>query len=328
MLTNTVSGDYYIIPTSWCGVQILSNILTTVVGITNTLSVTNINATTNTVSGNYLLGRDYITWFTNHNLAVFQVLCVSNEPSLRRGVEKVTFVKTSYDSLLGRLYNPQTNYFSMTTVTNSTNWVQTFQRVATAPDFLFTARDPLPGPAAALNWADVARNITFNTANALPNLAGPGTIDPPTTITFNKAGPVFYNIATNSQFFLDERTATLFTLWASYDDSTNAPIVYPNGTSIASVESQMLMQVTSVSLPPAHVGTAYTTQLTGTGGSGPPYTWSLGPDSSALPSGLVLTLDGRLAGTPAAPGIYSFFVQMTGSDGGFTVWQVALTVLP
>jgi hypothetical protein len=327
MLTNQMSGDYYIIPTTWCGVQILSNILTTVVGVTNTLVVTN-SPTTNTVSGTYLLGRDYITWFTNHNLAVFQVLCVSNEPSLRRGVEKITFVKTAYDSLMGRLYNPQTNYFSMTTVTNSTNWVQTFQRVATAPDFLFTARDTLPGPNGALNWADVARNITFNTANALPNLAGPGTIDPPTTITFNKAGPIFYNIATNSEWFLDERTAIRFALWASYDDSTNAPIVFPNGTSIASVESQMLMQVTSVSLPPAHVGTAYSTQLTGIGGSGPPYTWSLGSDSSALPSGLVLTLDGRLAGSPAAAGIYSFFVQMTGLDGGFTVWQVALTVLP
>jgi len=330
MVTNTVSGDYYIIPTTSCGVQILSNVLTTVIGITNTLAVTNINPTTNTISGNYLIGRDYITWFTNHNLAAYQVLCVSNEPSLRRGVEKVTFVKTAYDSLLGRLYNPQTNYFSMTTVTNSTNWVQTFQRIATAPDFLFTARDTLPGPNGGLNWADVARNITFNTANALPNLAGPGTIDPPTTITFNKSGPVFYNIATNDQWFLSEgRIGTRFlTLWASYDDSTNAPIVFPNGTSIASVESQMLMQVTSVSLPPANTHTAYTTQLTGTGGAGPPYTWSLAPDSSPLPSGLVLTLDGRLSGSPAAPGIYSFFVQMTGSDGGFTVWQVAVTVLP
>ena len=267
MLTNMVSGDYYIIPTTSCGVQILSNVLTTVVGITNTLNVANIP--TNVNGGNFLLGRTYVTWFTNHNLASFQVLCVTNEPSLRRGIEKVTFVKTAYDSLLGRFYNPQTNYFTMTTVTNSTNWVQTFQRVATVPDFLFTAVDPLPGPAAALNWFNVARNIVYNTNNVLPGLGGPGTIDPPTTITFNKAGPVLYNVHTNNEWFLDQRTGTQFALWASYDDSTNAPIVYPNGTSIASVESQMLMQVTSVSLPPAHVGTAYTTQLTGTGGAGP-----------------------------------------------------------
>ena len=327
MLTNMVSGDYYIIPATSCGVQILSNVLTTVVGITNTLTVIN-TPTTNMVSGNFLVQRDFVTWFTNHDLAIFQVLCVTNEPSLRRGIEKVTFAKTAYDSLLGRLYNPQTNYFTMTTVTNSTNWVQTFQRIATAPDFLFTARDTLPGPAGALNWGDVARNIIYNTNNALPGLAGPGTIDPPTTITFNKAGPVFYNIHTNNEWFLDERTAIQFSIWASYDDSTNAPIVYPNGTSIASVESQMMMQVTSLSLPPAQVSRTYSTQLTGIGGAGPPYTWSLAPDSPALPSGLVLTLDGRLAGAPAATGIYYFFVQMTGSDGGFTVWQVTLTVLP
>jgi hypothetical protein len=327
MLTNMVSGDYYIIPATSCGVQILSNVLTTVVGITNTLTVLN-NPTTNTLSGNFLVQRDFVTWFTNHDLATFQVLCVTNEPSLRRGIEKVTFAKTAYDSLLGRLYNPQTNYFTMTTVTNSTNWVQTFQRIATAPDFLFTARDTLPGPAAALNWGDVARNIIYNTNNALPGLAGPGTIDPPTTITFNKAGPVFYNIHTNNEWFLDERTAIQFSIWASYDDSTNAPIVYPNGTSIASVESQMMMQVTSPSLPPAQVSRTYSTQLTGIGGAGTPYSWSLAPDSPALPSGLVLTLDGRLAGVPAATGIYYFFVQMTGSDGGFTVWQVTLTVLP
>jgi hypothetical protein len=336
MVTNMLSGDYYIIPTTSCGVQILSNILTTVVGITNTLIVANINPTTNTISGNYLVGRDYITWFTNHNLAVFQVLCVTNEPSLRRGIEKVTFAKTAYDSLLGRLYNPQTNYFTMTTVTNSTNWVQKFQRVATAPDFLFTARDPLPGPAGALAWGDVGRNIVFNTNNVLPNLAGPGTIDPPTMITLNKAGPVFYNIHTNNIWFLDQRTAVALPLWASYDDSTNAPIVYPNGTSIASIESQMLMQVTSVSLPPAHVNTRYSTQLTGTGGSGPPYNWLLETlDGNALPIGLSLTGTGLLSGTPVATGIYSFFVRMDdrsdtspNMDKVFTVWQVTLTVLP
>jgi hypothetical protein len=335
MLTNMVSGDYYIIPTTSCGVQILSNVLTTVVGITNTLNVA--NAPTNANGGSFLLGRTYVSWFTNHNLATFQVLCVTNEPSLRRGIEKVTFVKSGYDSWTGRFYTPQTNYFTMTTVTNSTNWVQTFQRVATAPDILFTAVDPLTGPAAALNWFDVARNIVFNTNNVLPGLAGPGTIDAPSTITFNKAGPIFYNIHTNTEWFLDERTAIQFALWASYDDSTNAPIVYPNGTSIASVESQMLMQVTSVSLPPAHVNTPYSTQLTGTGGSGPPYKWLLETplDGNALPIGLSLTNTGLLSGTPVATGIYSFFVRMDdrsdtspNMDKVFTVWQVTLTVLP
>lgn len=324
MLTNLVSGDFYI-DTNGCGLQILSNVLTKAFGITNTLIVT--NTPTNAASGTFLLSRTYINWFTNHNLASFPVLCVTNEPSLRRGIEKITFVKTAYDSLLGRFYAPQTNFFTMTAVTNSTNWVQTYQRVASVPDFLFTARDMLPGPAAALNWFDAARSISFNAANALPGLAGPGTIDPPATITFNKAGPIFYNVVTNHIWSLDELFSAQDVIWASYDDSTNAPVVYPNGTSIAAIESQMLMQVTSVTLPPTHAGVAYTTQLTGTGGV-LPYTWSLAPNSPAVPSGLVLTLDGRFSGTPTASGISSFFVQMTGADGGFTVWQVTLTVLP
>jgi len=328
MLTNAATGDFFI-NTNACGYQILSNILTKPIGFTNTVVVT--NTPTNLFTGTYLVSRTYITWYTNHNLAYLPVQCVTNEPGLRRGIEKVTFVKTAYNSLLGasNTYTPQTNFFTMTVVTNSTNWVQTYQRVATVPDFLFTAQDMMPGPADPLDsGAQGRRSIAWNQANVPPLHAGPGIIDSPTTIIFNKSGPIFYNFATNHLYALDERTAFPYPMWASFDDSTNAPVLYPNGTSIASLESQMLMQVTSVSLPPGHRGTAYGTQLTGTGGSGPPYTWSLAPDSPAVPSGLVLTLDGWLSGTPSATGVYYFFVQMTGADGGFTVWQVTLTVLP
>jgi hypothetical protein len=327
MLTNLVSGDFYI-DTNGCGLVILSNVLSKAIGITNTLVVT--NTPTNAASGSFLISRTYINWFTNHNLASFPVLCVTNEPSLRRGVEKITFVKTEYDSLLGRFYLPQTNYFTMTTITNSTNWVQTFQRAANVPDYLFAARDLMPGPAAPLDSIrQVTRGMTYNVANVLPGLAGPGIINSAfsTTFTFNKSGPIYYNDVTNNQYSLDLGSAVQNVMWASYDDSTNAPVLYPNGTSIAALESQMLMQVTSVSLPPAHVGVAYTTQLTGTGGV-LPYTWSLAPNSTALPSGLGLDTTGQLSGIPTATGISSFFVQMTGADAGFTVWQVSLTVLP
>jgi hypothetical protein len=327
MLTNMVSGDFYILPATNCGLQILSNVLTTAVGVTNIIIATNA-PTTNVTSGTYLLSRTYINWSTNHNLAYYPILCVTNEPGLRRGVEKITFVKTAYDSLLGQFYAPQTNYFTMTTVTNSTNWVQIFQRIAAVPDFLFTAVDAVPGPAAPLQWFDVARTINFNSNNVLPGLAGPGTIDPPTTITFNKSGPIFYNTATNNSYSLDQQTAVQDAMWAYFDDSTNAPVVYPNGTSIAAIESQMMMQITSTTLPPGKVGMTYSTQLTGTGGSGPPYTWSLAPNSPALPSGLALMPSGQLSGTPTASGISYFYAQMADPSGGFTVWQVTLTVLP
>jgi hypothetical protein len=334
MLTNIPSGDFYILPANLCGVQILSNVLSTVIGVTNSFTATNTlststNTTTNSFSGTFLLASTNITWFTNHTIAYFPVICTTNEPSLRRGIEKVTFVKTAYDSLLGRFYTPQTNYFSMTMITNSTDFVQKYQRVVTAPDFLFTARDMAPGPAADPTlFPDVTRNINFSTNNALPGLAGPGLIQSAVTVTFNKSGPLYYNtVTTNFQYFLDELTAAKLMMWGSYDGTTNAPVVYPNGTSIAAIESQMLMQVTSVSLPPAQKGVAYSTQLTGVGGK-PPYTWTLAPGSVAVPSGLALTLDGRLSGTPNVSGVSYFWVQMTGTDDGFTVWQVALTVLP
>src|ERR1039458_7197429 len=261
MLTNIITGDFYILPPTNCGVQILSNVLTLAMSVTNTLVVTNFP--TNEISGTYLISRTYVSWWTNHNLAYFPVLCVSNEPSLRRGIEKITFVKTAYNSLLGasNTYAPQTNYFTMTTVTNATNWVQTFERVATVPDILFTAQDMMPGPAQPLDaGAQSRRSILWNQGNVLPGLGGPGVINSPTLITLNKSGPIYYNVVTNGNWFLDELTATQYPIWASYDDSTNPPVVYPNGTSIASLESQMLMQVTSVTLPTGQVGVGYTNQ--------------------------------------------------------------------
>jgi hypothetical protein len=331
--TNIATGDFYIIPTNSCGLMILSNVLTTPMSTTNVLVVTNLPATSNLLGGSYLMSRTNIYWWTNHVLAYFPVLCLTNEPGLRRGIEKITFVKTAYDSLLGKFYIPQTNAFTMTTVTNSTNWIQTFQRVVTEPDFLFTAADLMPGPAAPVDsGSNFIRSVTFNEDNALPRLAGPGVINlngSNNAIIFNKSGPIFYNFVTNNTWSLDEGSATLRPLWASYDDSTNAPVVYPNGTSLASVESQMMMQVTSTSLPAARTRTAYSTQLTGTGGSsGPPYTWSLASGSPNLPPGLTMTSGGLVSGTPTVNGIYYFFVKMTDHGGGFTVWQVTITVLP
>ena len=337
-LTSMVSGDFYIFPTNLCDFQILSNVLTTAVAITNANTLVATNVPTNAISGTYLLSRTTITWFTNHTLAYLAVNCVNSEPGLRRGIEKVTFVKTAFDSMLGKFYIPQTSYFTMTTVTNSTNWVRKYQRIATEPDYLFTAADMMPGPAAAVySGAEVLRGINFNVSNVLPGLAGPGIIESlgsNSPIVFNKSGPIFYNVVTNGDWFLEKPLSRQF-MWASFDSSTNPPVVYPNGTSIAAIESQMMMQVTSTTLPPGRVGMSYTTQLTGTGGSGAPYIWSIESNSPTPPAWLGLTpvpSNGQLSGTPGASDIgpSSFFVRMTDrlDSTSYTVWQVTLTVLP
>jgi hypothetical protein len=205
----------------------------------------------------------------------------------------------------------------------------------TTPDFIFTAEDMGGGPADINVWADWRRNVNFNTTHVLPGVAGPGTIDAFSQITFNKVGPILYNTIQTNFAWMDQFSAVpTHALWGSFDDSTNAPVVYPNGTSIAFLENQLMMQVTTTTLPPGKVNVAYTTQLLGSGGSGAPYNWSLAPDSPPPPAWLGSTVpaNGQFSGTPHAIdlGTASFFVKMTDrlDSTRFTVWQVTVTVLP
>ncbi len=328
-VSNEVVGEFFVLPTNLCDVQIVSPLLTNVVPNTNLLVLA---TATNLVISNAFFAQTLIDYFTNHTFVINPVFCLTNEPGLRRGVEKLTFRRRDFDSLLGRLFIPVTNNFTMVTVSNNANLVQTFQRVVTAPDFVFSAVDLVVGPAAAPRYFDFSRNVNFNQANVLPGLAGPGTIDSPTTISFNKAGPVLFNIATNISgnnfFFLDQLTAGFQNLWASFDDSTNPPVLYPSGISLQNLESQMLLQIASTTLTNATVGKSYSTQLTGTGGQ-PPYTWTLAANSPGLPPGLTLASDGSgsITGTPTTEGVYDFVVQMTDINGRFALWEVTLTVV-
>jgi hypothetical protein len=90
-------------------------------------------------SGTYLLSRTYINWFTNHSLASYPVECLTNTIALRQGIEKVTFIRRDYDSLLGQFFNPVTNNYTLTAVTNNHLFPQHVQRVVSGPDILFTA---------------------------------------------------------------------------------------------------------------------------------------------------------------------------------------------
>jgi hypothetical protein len=107
--------------------------------------------------------------------------------------------------------------------------------------------------------------------------------------------------------------------WASFDGSTNDPVLYPNGTSIQDLESQMVISISPPSFPGLPDGTnnvAYaTTAFSATGGQ-PPYIWSLG-SGTLLPLGLSFSSAGVLSGTPHdnPPGIYDFTIQLTDSSG-------------
>ncbi len=73
------------------------------------------------------------------------------------------------------------------------------------------------------------------------------------------------------------------------------------------------LQITTISpLPTATRDSFYSTTLSASGGR-PPYSWSLAPSSPSLPSGLSLTTNGVLSGTPSVSGGFWFTARVTGS---------------
>jgi hypothetical protein len=149
---------------------------------------------------------------------------------------------------------------------------------------------------------------------------------------FNKIGPLYDNsdiFASTNANFLGELTQTPFlTLsWGSFDGTTNAPEVYPNGTTIEELEGLLTgPAITTSGLPTAIIGANYSAQLTAVGGQAP-YTWSLAPGSAALPDGLTLTPDGLISGSANGPAaIYDFTVRVTDSTGATKDLAFTITV--
>ncbi len=246
--TNMVVGEFFIL-TNLCGITISGLQATFTNSYTNlVVSATNTPAgTTNNLSYTQTL----ISYSTNHAFRYYPVDCVVTNVTLRQGMDKFTFLRANYDSLAGRFFQPITNRYYLIEVTNSlpvTNW---FRRIVTQPDFLFSAADLTPNAA--------SRTVTagnFNDANANLGLAGPGNIEPNMEITFNKVGPLLVNFyGTN---FLHDGLSELESrtnfIWGSFDGSTNDPVVYPSGTSIANIEAQVLFQIITASLPDGRAG--------------------------------------------------------------------------
>lgn len=321
--TNVPSGDFFIPPANWCGYTILSTLQTNFVATTNTVVAT-------IPAGITDIGQQFsvttISGFTNHTFLIAPLTCTAapDAPVLREGIENIKFVKANFDSLLTQLFQPITNQYTMLTVSNSQPQVRYYRRIITAPDFLFTATDQSRDP----NFSIVTRNLNFNQDNVLPGLAGPGTIDPATTISFNKGAPIFLN---ESLLFspVSETNQFNFFAWGSFDASTNDPVVYPNGTSIQNIANQILVQITPLTLPDGTNNVPYpATTFTTTGGSfQAPFTWSLLPPS-VLPQGLNLSSGGTISGTPAnnPPGIYDFVIQMTDSLGRTVNWGYSINI--
>jgi hypothetical protein len=362
--TNIVSGDFFLIPTNLCGLEILSVLTNNVVAITNLLGTSaTTNGTTTTITS-----TNVVVVSTNHVLWVAPCEFIGGSSGTNsttgeyEGIEKIQFVRVpdqNIDPLTGNFIQPITNTYTLTVKPpdSSQTTVQTFQRVLTRPDILFSAADLLPGPEEENDWVPpYSRTINFNLTHIPLNSAGPGTIDPPSTVTFDKVGPVFENVSA-PYFLLNGPDAAYlqYFVWGSFDGSTNDPVVYPNGTSIAMLESEALIQISPATLPDATNGVPYyyytsvvtnivtngvTNAVTNTvtsavtisvTGGGPAYTWMLATNSPGLPTGLSLqglTSTCVISGTPInnPAGTYDFIVQMNDSSARSVQMDYSITI--
>ena len=333
-LTNVPSGDYYLIPPGTCGPEFLPPYpaFDVVTATTNVLVTGGTNG-----SGNFY-SQSVVTRFTNHAFAVYPCTLVAGATDYYQGIGRIQFVRvpdTNFDTALGTFRQPITTTYKMVQRNAVGQFVtQTFQRTVTAPDIRFAAVDMASGPSSATHGVSAyARNVNFDQLNALAGLAGPGTINPSTTITLDKVGPVYFNVFGDTMDGTPYFTETpggdqndvfynTYFVWSTYGSSTNDPIVYPNGTSLANLQSQVLIQVSPTTLQDATNNVGYSALFTATGGQ-PQYTWTLAPNTLAatnamemLPAGLYLDSSGLLSGTPVgnAIGTYDFTILMTDSE--------------
>ena len=309
--SNVVSGDFFIITNGTCGPNIIQTLQTNVEVVTNTIVA-------NTLTGGEVFMQNLISYSTNHVFVVQPCTFVTNAVADYQGIGKIQFLRVrddNYDYQTAQFIQPITNQYTMVVITNGQAMTQTFQRVVTTPDFLFAASDQLSGPNAIPVNGSFTRNINFDQVNIQPGLAGPGTIDPPTTIAFNKVGPVYDNTAPSFLTY-QTRFEDIYFLWGSFDGTTNAPVVYPNGTSIVNLAAEALIQIfpPPPTLPNGNNGVSYNVPFTVVAGGVPPYTWALAPNSAGLPTGLSLS-GGVISGTPTQSGTYdNIVIQMTDSS--------------
>jgi hypothetical protein len=331
ILTNVPSGDYYVIPPGTCGLDIVANLLTNNFASATTNVIFAATNTTGTPTG-FVGSESIVTYFTNDWFEYYGCAFATPTPAEYQGIEKLQFERVAdsdVDPLSDTFYIPVTNTYTMVwwNPTNAQLATQTFQRIVTQPDFLFTASPNASGPGGLPFVGTVVRNIRYETGQILPGLSGPGVIDGQTVFNFNDIGTIWWNgDFPNTNSYLPGNLSPVNQstgasgfpipglLWASFDETTNQPIVYPNNLSIQEMENQMVITISPSSLPNGTNGVPYaTTSFSATGGT-PPYSWSLA-SGSQLPSGLAL-FGGVLEGEPNGNtnGVYDVTIQLNDSS--------------
>lgn len=269
MVTNTttsttigsfLSGSVYIIPTNLAGFSIFSTQLVQVLEVTNFFVSTNIVTTNNNVVVTNTFQEAIITYHTNVIFGVFPIELTppANTLGLRPGVDKLTFVRINFDSLLGQTFGPVTNFYTDVAISNGVSITQTIQRRVTQPDILFMVQDlglaidnltPLiTGRTGTGGW------INNDALNGQGAQGGPGLITPPVRIFFSNQLPFYFN--QNPGFITGPTSGSIFFgggvliggffsgfssgVWGSYDGSNRPLVIYPDSISIQDLENLIL----------------------------------------------------------------------------------------
>lgn len=188
--------------------------------------------------GTYLLGASSTSpWAAPPGLVFTNVTGTNAAPvlqALRPGVDKFNFTRVDFDSYIG-VWLPLTNVYVDYYITNSARYKQLIQRSLARPDILFSAADlGITADGFPVFFSRTSGWVNQDTINGVSGLAldGPGLIVPPLDCTFSKLGQSIINIPEGG-----EADGIVDVWWASYDGTTNAPVVYPVGTSIQTIEN-------------------------------------------------------------------------------------------
>jgi hypothetical protein len=117
-------------------------------------------------------------------------------------------------------------------------------RITTRPDIIFAAGDLTVEPfnVTPNNYPNAyVRSYSFLTNGALTagvSAVINSVITPQEIITFNDGPPVYFN---ENPSFLDSAQFIIYPeiQWGWFDGTTNAPVIFPNSASIATLEQQI-----------------------------------------------------------------------------------------
>ena len=142
----------------------------------------------------------------------------------RPGVDKITFVPQPVNPRTGA-FQTYVSRFTDRYFTNGVLAEQEIVRAISQPDFLFSVADLGAGNFETPSFVRTGTTNWINNAaaNGNTNGAGPGVIQPPVQIIFNKLGPDFSSDGNISDTEAFEQPQC----WASFDGSINPPVIYP-----------------------------------------------------------------------------------------------------